>query len=183
MEVEIGHEVGIGEDTKIFTHGAYLSEYDGFPVSFAPVAIGNNVWLPNAWVNPGVNIGNDVVVAARSLINKDLPSGCLAGGIPVEVMKIHRYPRILTIGEKHDIVIRILERCKLINCVEVNLNYYDQKDYGSIELKIADCKFYIDERKIEGKGTENTERLKNQLRRHGIRFRYYLKNGEYVPWD
>ena len=72
--VTVGDEVGIGINTKVFTHGAYLSIYDGFPVEFKEIQIGNRVWLPNAWVNPGVNIGDDVVVAAYSLVNKDIPS-------------------------------------------------------------------------------------------------------------
>ena len=32
----------------------------------------DRVWLPNAWVNPGVTIGANVVVAARSLIHRPL---------------------------------------------------------------------------------------------------------------
>ena len=74
--VTIGHEVGVGIDSKLFTHGAYLDCYNiGAPVQWAPLKIGNNVWLPNAWVNPGVNIGSNVVVSARSLITRDIPTG------------------------------------------------------------------------------------------------------------
>ena len=49
--------------------------------------IGDRVWLPTASVNPGVTIGSDVVVAARSLVNHDVPAGCLAGGIPAQVLQ------------------------------------------------------------------------------------------------
>jgi len=35
--VTIGEEVGLGVDTRIFTHGAWLSALGGFPVSFAPL--------------------------------------------------------------------------------------------------------------------------------------------------
>ena len=78
--VEIGHEFGCGIETKIFTHGAYIDSYAlGAPVQWAGVTIGDSVWMPNAWVNPGVRIGSSIVVAARSLVNRDLPSGSLAG--------------------------------------------------------------------------------------------------------
>src|SRR5512139_3836387 len=106
--VRIGHEFGCGIETKVFAHGAYLSELDGFPVSFAGCTIGNRVWLPNAWVNPGVTIGSDVVVAARSLVNKDLPSGCLAGGIPAKVLKENCYPQTLPADQRLRIAQRIV---------------------------------------------------------------------------
>jgi acetyltransferase-like isoleucine patch superfamily enzyme len=41
--VHVGNEVGMGTDTKIYTHGAYLSFLDGFPVEFGPVTIGKHV--------------------------------------------------------------------------------------------------------------------------------------------
>ena len=92
--VTVGHEVGIGIETKIFTHGAYIDSLNlGAPSQWGPVYIGNNVWLPNAWVNPGVKIGSNVVVAARSLINKDIPEGSLAGGVPTKIIKQDEYPK------------------------------------------------------------------------------------------
>ena len=42
--VEIGHEVGLGIETKIVTHGAYLDSYNlGCPVQWKGVKIGDNV--------------------------------------------------------------------------------------------------------------------------------------------
>ncbi len=87
MRVEVGDEVGMGRFTNIYTHGAYLSEIDGFPVSFGPVILGSRVWLPSATVNPGVRIGNDVVVGVGSIVTKDLPDGCLAVGAPARVKR------------------------------------------------------------------------------------------------
>jgi len=54
--VIIGHECGLGIGSKIFTHGAYLPAWEGFPVQWEGVTIGDRVWLPHAWVNPGVTI-------------------------------------------------------------------------------------------------------------------------------
>ena len=45
---------GIAENCKIYTHGAWLSELDGFPVKFSPVRIGNHVWIGlNVTILPG----------------------------------------------------------------------------------------------------------------------------------
>ena len=91
--VTIGDEVGIGIATRIFTHGAYLSELDGFPCTFDDVTIGSHVWLPNAQVNPGVTIGSNVVVTAGAVVTTDLPGGCLAGGVPAKVIRRDCYPK------------------------------------------------------------------------------------------
>jgi len=174
--VIIGNECGVGMGTKIFTHGAYLSAWEGFPTQFDNVEIGDRVWLPNAWVNPGVKIGSDVVVAAMSLVNDDLPSGCFAGGIPAKVLKENVYPRKLTESEKEDLVSRIAVD------IEMELDYQG----GVIQLQDPVTKgrtiFNLDQREIRGVGNKTTERLKNQLRRYGIRFKYYLEKGEYRPW-
>lgn len=107
-EVIIGDEVGLGIQTKVFTHGAYLSAIDGFPYKFAPVRIGNRVWLPCAIVNPGVTIGDDVVVLPNSVVTKDLPSNCLAAGTPAKILT-RDFPPKLSADEKAAILREIVE--------------------------------------------------------------------------
>ena len=36
---------------------------------------------------PGVTIGNDVVIAAGSVVTKDISSGVVAAGVPCRVVK------------------------------------------------------------------------------------------------
>lgn len=183
--VRIGHEVGLGIETKIYTHGAYESAWDGFPSQWGPVTIGDRVWIPYAQVNPNVNIGSDVVVLAMSLVNRDLPSGCLAGGIPCKVLKENAYPKKLTAEEKEELFKKIFN-----SAVEI----YKQKHGGSLKESITYVKieedmfstmgatFDIGNRKIEGSANDFTEILKNQLRRNGIRFRFRKEGEAYVPW-
>lgn len=173
----IGDEVGIGLDTKIFTHGAYLDELKGFPFQQTPVTIGNNVWLPNAWVNPNVTIGDNVVVGAMSLVNKNLPRGCFAGGVPAKVIKERAYPKILTKEQKKAIIRNIL--------LDIQACGVRRSSYSSISdtIKVEKTKFLLNPRKIEGITTKQTEIAKNVLRRHGIRFRYYNNGNEYRSWD
>lgn len=173
-KVIIGNECGIGIGTKIFSHGAYLSAYNGFPVQFENITIGDRVWLPHAWVNPGVAIGNDVVVAAMSLINKDIPSGCLAGGIPAKILKENEYPRKITELEKKNLVEKISHDIKCL--LEFNNNIIIIKTHGGL------TSFDLEQRLIEGSANNKTEALKNQLRRYGIRFKYYRKEGKYIKW-
>jgi acetyltransferase-like isoleucine patch superfamily enzyme len=176
--VTVGHEFGCGIETKIFTHGVYSATWDGFPARWGEVAIGDRVWLPNAWVNPGVSIGGDVVVAARSLVNKDLPPGCLAGGTPAVVLKLDRYPRVLTPDEKRalfaDIFAQALRR-------DGGTHACDPIDDDSYRVD-RDTVFHVTARRVEGRATDFTETLRNQLRRNGIRFRFVAEEGEYRPW-
>jgi serine acetyltransferase len=176
--ITVGDEVGVGIGTSVFTHGAYLDELAGFPCSFAPVNIGHRVWLPNAWVNPGVTIGNDVVVAARSLVNRDLPEGCLAGGVPAVVLRQKIYPKTLTATERGVILDRIIDECRTIT---VGVEISRSKDIISVGVDAA--RFDVAERTIEGAATSATEIVRNQLRRHGIRFRFSRDATRYVSWN
>jgi len=105
-EVYIGKYCGLGQECKIWTHGTWLPVIDGFPEQHqAPVYVGNKVWLPaRTQVLAGVTIGDNVVVGINSLVNKDLPSGCFAAGVPVKVLKEGIYPRELSDEELYNIL-------------------------------------------------------------------------------
>ena len=177
--VEIGYEVGLGVGTKIFTHGAYLSALNGYPTQWDRVWIGKHVWLPHAWVNPGVRIGHCVVVAAMSLVNRNLPFGCLAGGIPVKILKKKKYPRQLSKFEWDEIASKIFIQAQADYGDHIGTQFIKPGCFETSEGTIFDLKG----RHISGKVTQFSEIFKNQLRRNGIRFRYYAKDGEYVPWE
>ena len=50
--------------------------------------IGDNVWIgANVTILPGITIGDYVVVAAGSVVTKDVPSGVLVAGVPAIVKK------------------------------------------------------------------------------------------------
>lgn len=180
--VTIGDEFGCGVETKIFTHGAYLSELEGFPVTFQGVTIGDRVWMPNAWVNPGVTIGSDVVIGARSLVNRDLPSGCFAGGIPCKVIREQCYPVKLSIEQKIAVLKRIIDEAREIAHARGIDDVAWEVDPAGASMLIGKTLFMVDGRSITGPVTPWTEVVKNQLRRHGIRFRYGPVDGTYVSW-
>lgn len=94
--VTIGHEVGLGTRTSIYTHGAYPSRLHGFPVAFEGVEIGDFSWVPGAIINPGVRIGRNCVIGVNSLVTTDIPDGSLAAGSPARVIRENAYPRPMT---------------------------------------------------------------------------------------
>ncbi len=176
--VLIGHEFGCGIETKIFSHGAYQSAWDGFPVQWAGITIGDRVWMPNAWVNPGVNIGANVVIGARSLVNSDIPEGALAAGTPAKIIRTNAFPRKLTPEEKLKLFSQIFLQAQVVSGEKQKFIQLDEDCF-----KINDhCVFDLKKREIQGKCTAFTEHLRNQLRRNGIRFRFYGLNGDYLSW-
>lgn len=100
MPVKIGDDTGIGGHCLLFTHGSWLNQLDGFPVKFAPITLGNNVWLPwRVFIMPGVTVGDKVVVGANSLLSKSFQSNCLVTGSPAKVI-MENYPPVLTDVQK-----------------------------------------------------------------------------------
>ena len=56
--------------------------------SKGPVIIGNNVWIGDkATILPGVTIGDGAVIAANSVVTKDVPAYSLAAGNPAKIIK------------------------------------------------------------------------------------------------
>ncbi len=56
------------------------------------VVIGNDVWIGmNAMILSGVTIGDGAIVAAGSVVTKDVPAYAIAAGVPAEVIK-YRFP-------------------------------------------------------------------------------------------
>lgn len=103
MPVTIGDDSGIGGHCLLFTHGSWLNQLEGFPVAFAPITLGNSVWLPwRVFIMPGVTIGDKVVVGANSLISNSVESNCLIAGSPAKVIK-ENYPSPIS-SEKIEVV-------------------------------------------------------------------------------
>lgn len=36
---------------------------------------------------PGINIGNNVIVAAGAVVTKDIPDNCIVAGVPAKVIR------------------------------------------------------------------------------------------------
>src|SRR5437764_8050773 len=52
-----------------------------------PIVIGDNVWIgTRSVVTKGVTIGTGAVIAACSVVTRDIPSRCLAAGVPARVI-------------------------------------------------------------------------------------------------
>lgn len=167
--IVIGDDVGIGEYVDVWTHGSYPAVLNGFPAEFGPVEIGSHVWLPaKSTVLANIKIGDNVVIGVNSLINKNLPSGCFAAGMPVKVLKENAYPNrnpeanaklIENVFEEYQ------KLCDYKN-LKVNLSY----DPASEVIYCNNLAFNTKSMTIEGELDELQEDFRDFLRRRGIKF-------------
>ena len=53
-----------------------------------PITVGNNVWIgAQVCVLPGVKIGDNTVIGAGSVVNRDIPANVIAAGNPCRVIR------------------------------------------------------------------------------------------------
>lgn len=85
--ITIGKRAVISQGSYICT-GTHDYTKDGFPLYTLPITIGDNVWIAaDAFVHPGVTIGNGTVIGARSVVTKDMPEWKVCAGFPCKVLK------------------------------------------------------------------------------------------------
>lgn len=87
-KITLGDGVTLGRNVTIRdTHGGHFINRSDFKTT-APIEIGDHVWLcDDVIVMPGVKIGAGSVVAARSLVTKDVPPNTLVAGSPAQVIR------------------------------------------------------------------------------------------------
>lgn len=88
--VTVGHDVQIGPNVQLLTAthpldpGPRRDKWE----SGAPITVGDNAWLGGgAIVCPGVEMGENTVVGAGSVVTDDLPANVLAVGSPARVVR------------------------------------------------------------------------------------------------
>lgn len=87
--IEIGDGTLIGHNVVLATVNHDLNPSKNRENHYAPIKIGKHVWIgSNATILPGVTIGDWAVVAAGAVVNKNVPSFSIVGGIPAKVIKM-----------------------------------------------------------------------------------------------
>nr|WP_240464051.1 acyltransferase [Paenibacillus apiarius] len=81
--IEIGDNTVIGYNSTILAHEYLIHEY-----RLGAVRIGSNVMIgANSTILPGVTIGDGAVVAAGTVVHKDVLPGHMVGGNPMQVIR------------------------------------------------------------------------------------------------
>jgi putative colanic acid biosynthesis acetyltransferase WcaF len=105
--IELGDECGIANGVTLYSQGkirigkrtvisqgahlvAGTHDYTkpGFPLITLPISIGDHVWIAaEAFIHPGIKIGEGSVIGARSVVSKNMPAWMVCAGHPCIPLK------------------------------------------------------------------------------------------------
>jgi acetyltransferase-like isoleucine patch superfamily enzyme len=88
--LRVGNWVRLGHDVTLLTidHAIGLPMLRAGTSQFGPITIGDGCWIASCvTILPGVTIGPSSVVAAGSVVTRDVPAHSLVAGVPARVMR------------------------------------------------------------------------------------------------
>lgn len=86
--IVIGDGCQIGHNVVFATLNHELAPERRKSTRPAPIVLGKNVWVgSNATILQGVTIGDNAVVAAGAVVNKDVAPNTVVGGVPAKFIK------------------------------------------------------------------------------------------------
>ena len=100
-DIIIGRYCSIGKNLQyIFTHHDYsmISTHPLFTnvYSRGHITIGNDVWIcMNVTLLDNITIGDGAVIAAGSIVTKDVPPYAIVGGNPAKIIKYRFAPELI----------------------------------------------------------------------------------------
>jgi maltose O-acetyltransferase len=86
--VKIGNDCLIGTHVMVMDCDFHRVEDKAWDTTGVPVVIEDRVWLGNrSMVLKGVTVGHDAVVAAGSVVTRDVPPRTVVAGVPARVVR------------------------------------------------------------------------------------------------
>ena len=87
-QITIGNNCAISWDCQIMdTDFHEIADECGAHATDAPVIIGDHVLIcSKATILKGVKIGNNAIIAANSVVTKDVPDSCMVAGNPAKII-------------------------------------------------------------------------------------------------
>jgi putative colanic acid biosynthesis acetyltransferase WcaF len=98
-EIKIGYRVVISQRAHLIA-GTHDYTVPGFPLITKPIIVNDHVWIAaEAFIHPGITIGEGCVIAARAVVTKDMPAWMVCAGHPCEPIK--QRPNFKKIASTH----------------------------------------------------------------------------------
>ncbi|TGD83361.1 putative colanic acid biosynthesis acetyltransferase [Hymenobacter wooponensis] len=86
-KITIGKRAVVSQGAHLVA-GTHDYNKPGFPLVTSPINIGDHAWVAaEAFVHPGITIGEGCVIGARSVVTKDMPDWTVCAGHPCRPIK------------------------------------------------------------------------------------------------
>lgn len=86
-KIYIGDNTIFAPGVKIISANHDKKELSNHDKTTNPIVIGKNCWLGvNSVILPGVELGDNVIVAAGAVVSKSFPGNVILGGVPAKII-------------------------------------------------------------------------------------------------
>ena len=88
--IELGNNIRIGPGTRFFAAGHNVADLnlEFNETNASPIIVMDNCWIGGASIIlPGVTINEGAIIAAGSVVNRDVPKYSVVGGVPAKFIK------------------------------------------------------------------------------------------------
>ncbi|WP_266364653.1 sugar O-acetyltransferase [Tellurirhabdus rosea] len=86
--ITVEDDVLIGPKVSLITENHPLDPADRKTLLLKPIVIRRNAWIgAGATILPGVTVGENSVVAAGAVVNRDVPPNTVVAGVPAKVVR------------------------------------------------------------------------------------------------
>lgn len=145
--ISIGDNCSIASRVKIIAHDDNIFKFTGGYARIGKVEIRDNCFIgQDSTILPGVTIGPNVMVAAGSLINKDIQSNSCVAGVPARF-----YGKLDEMVAKHKDAIL---RRKVFQYVDLRMSDIDDRMKAEVIKAVEDGICYV-----QGKAGENFKKI------------------------
>ncbi|HFL2414903.1 TPA: sugar O-acetyltransferase [Clostridioides difficile] len=87
--IEIGDNTQIGHNVVLATLNHGIAPEKRGTTYPSPIIIGKNVWIgANVTVVPGVTIGDNAIIAAGTVVTKNVAENTIVGGVPAKLLRV-----------------------------------------------------------------------------------------------
>ena len=86
--ITVGDDCLIGHNVVFATLNHFIEPAERASMHPAPIVLGKKVWVgSNSTILQGVTIGDNSIIAAGSVVTKDVPANTIVGGVPARILR------------------------------------------------------------------------------------------------
>lgn len=86
--ITLGDDCLIGHNVVFATLNHFIEPAERASMHPAPIVLGKKVWVgSNSTILQGVTIGDNSIIAAGSVVTKDVPTNTIVGGVPARILR------------------------------------------------------------------------------------------------